>query len=101
MEEEVKQETGYKGATIVEQRWFAVIDTDDNSIVHIDGFVEQARDIIKDIILPAEEEEWLKAHPEYKELDVPDEVLEALEKRFIIVSCIVAVALGAYLWRSK
>ena len=90
----------YHGQHISEDCWFAVIDTEHNSIVHVDGFIGYVRDYLEHEILHTELENWFGRNPEHKGSEVPECVLDELEKRFIIVSCNISIPANAEVWRS-
>ena len=88
----------YKGEPLAVNNWFAVVDTKDNSIIFASECKGHTIDTLEEAFLPMEKDNWLKAHPESTESDIPADFLEDLEKRFIIVECHLTVPADAKIY---
>ncbi len=83
----------------IEESSFSLVDTEESAIIQVDGDEGQLQEFFKDVVLPAEEETWLEAHPEHQGHDVPMTVLATLSKRFVITKCKVSLSVDDVVWR--
>ncbi len=86
----------YNGKPVVHTFCIAIVDTELEEIVYVDADYIHAADTYDDDFFPGKIEEWLEEHPGHE--DAPDEVYEALSKRFVLVGCLCTVLSGVHIY---